>query len=119
MDLPGPCRLAPISQPAADALRAWADEAATAGATAWPKWSKQVEAARQFAARIVGAAPEEIALVPNTTAGISLVAEGFPWQPGDNVVAPAEFAFIQKPLTPVLLTTKIREVLARPAEPEL
>ena len=24
--------------------------------------------------------------MPNTTAGINLVAEGFPWQAGDNVV---------------------------------
>ena len=37
---------------------------------------------------MIDAQPEEIALVPNTTAGINLVAEGFPWQPGDNVVLP-------------------------------
>jgi selenocysteine lyase/cysteine desulfurase len=34
--------------------------------------------------------PEEIALTHNTTAGINLVAEGFPWQPGDNVVTLAD-----------------------------
>ena len=34
--------------------------------------------------------PEEIALVGNTTAGINLVAEGFPWQAGDNVVTRAD-----------------------------
>ena len=82
--------VAPISQPAAEALRTWTDEGANSGATVWPKWGQQVEIARQLAAQIVGAGPEEIALIPNTTAGISLVAEGFPWQPGDNVVAPAD-----------------------------
>ena len=41
---------------------------------------------------------EEIALVPNTAAGINLVAEGFPWQPGDNVVLPEnEFPSNQYP----------------------
>jgi selenocysteine lyase/cysteine desulfurase len=35
-------------------------------------------------------AAEDIAFVPNTTAGIGLIAEGFPWQPGDNVVLAAE-----------------------------
>ena len=27
-------------------------------------------------------------MVPNTTTGINLVAEGWPWKPGDNVVSP-------------------------------
>jgi selenocysteine lyase/cysteine desulfurase len=45
-----------------------------------------VEQIRATAAAMFGAEPEEIALVHNTTTGISLVAEGFPWQRGDNVV---------------------------------
>jgi len=39
---------------------------------------------------MIGAETAEIALVPNTTAGINLVAEGFPWRPGDNVVTRAD-----------------------------
>jgi selenocysteine lyase/cysteine desulfurase len=34
----------------------------------------------------MGAQLDELALVRNTTEGIGLVAEGFPWQAGDNVV---------------------------------
>jgi selenocysteine lyase/cysteine desulfurase len=33
---------------------------------------------------------DDVYFVPNTTHGISVVAEGFPWQPGDNVVLAAE-----------------------------
>src|SRR6185312_12236011 len=33
---------------------------------------------------------DEIALVENTTTGISLVAEGLDWRPGDNVVTLAD-----------------------------
>lgn len=35
---------------------------------------------------MLGADTDEIALVHNTSEGVNLVAEGFPWQPGDNVV---------------------------------
>jgi selenocysteine lyase/cysteine desulfurase len=39
---------------------------------------------------MIGAHADEIALVGNTTAGISLVAEGIDWRPGDNVVTLAD-----------------------------
>ena len=35
---------------------------------------------------MINADPDEIAFIGNTTAGIGLVAEGFPWSDGDNVV---------------------------------
>jgi selenocysteine lyase/cysteine desulfurase len=81
--------VAPICGPAKDALLAWSDEAARDGDTAWPKWAQQAECARQLAAEMISASTNEIALVTNTTAGINLVAEGFPWRQGDNVVIPA------------------------------
>jgi len=45
-----------------------------------------VEEIRQLSATLIGADEDEIAFVQNTTAGISLVAEGFPWEKGDNIV---------------------------------
>jgi len=39
---------------------------------------------------MIGAENAEIGLLRNTTEGIGLVAEGFPWQSGDNVVLPAD-----------------------------
>lgn len=78
--------VAPLPEPTRGAMAAWLDEAAKEGDVPWQSWSGQVEATRLAAATLVGAAAEEIALVPNTTTGIGLVAEGFPWQPGDNVV---------------------------------
>jgi selenocysteine lyase/cysteine desulfurase len=57
-----------------------------------------MEEVRGAAARLIGAAPAEVALVPNTTTGISLVAEGYPWKDGDNVVTLAnEFPSNQYP----------------------
>jgi selenocysteine lyase/cysteine desulfurase len=81
--------VAPISGPAREAIARWSQEAAETGAAAWSRWAKAAEETRAVAADILGAQRSEIALVPNTTSGITLVAEGYPWQSGDNVVVPA------------------------------
>ncbi|MEX2026707.1 MAG: aminotransferase class V-fold PLP-dependent enzyme [Pirellulaceae bacterium] len=78
--------VAPLPQPARQAISTWLDEAAEEGDTIWPRWAKRMESLRGTAAAMIHADPAEIALVPNTTTGITLVAEGFPWQSGDNVV---------------------------------
>ena len=82
--------VAPISIPVGEAIRRWLDEASLQGDTCWPRWSQGLRTTRSTAARLIGAEVEEIALVPNTTAGINLVAEGLDWQPGDNVVTLAD-----------------------------
>ena len=82
--------VAPISGPAQRALSQWAEQSAKIGETAWPQWSRRLEEVRQSAATMVSADAEEIGLVRNTTEGIGIVAEGYPWQIGDNVVVPAD-----------------------------
>lgn len=84
--------VAPLPTPAAEAIGRWADQAVHEGDTVWPAWSQGLETVRATVAGILDADPAEIALVSNTTSGISLVAEGFPWREGDNlVVAGNEF----------------------------
>lgn len=80
--------VAPLCRSSAAAIARYADEAATLGDTVWPRWAHAVEQLRTVAAHMINAAEDEIALVPNTTFGINLVAEGFPWRAGDNVVVP-------------------------------
>lgn len=81
--------VAPLASPVRDVFHAWADEMSLNGATGWGAWRKRVETTRRSAAALLGAGIEEIALVRNTTEGLGLIAEGFPWKPGDNVVVPA------------------------------
>jgi len=78
--------VAPLSGPAKDAIVRWSQQAAEQGDTIWPEWAKNVEKIRRCAASLIGADARQVALVPNTTAGINLVAEGFPWKEGDNVI---------------------------------
>jgi selenocysteine lyase/cysteine desulfurase len=78
--------VAPLPQGSRDTITRWVDQAATAGDTVWPSWHQGVEGCRTLAARMLHADPAEVALVHSTSEGIGLVAEGYPWQPGDNVV---------------------------------
>ena len=82
--------VAPLSGPARDAMTAWADDLAANGDAHWPMWAARLEHVRRQGAKLLHCKADETALVRNTTEGIGLVAEGFPWQPGDNVVTLAD-----------------------------
>ncbi len=78
--------VAPISRPAADALRLFADQAESI-AYVDAGWYKRAEQVKRAAARLINAeSHREIAFIPNTSSGLSLVANGLDFQPGDNVV---------------------------------
>jgi cysteine desulfurase / selenocysteine lyase len=78
--------VAALSGPAQTAIARWLKEAAEEGDANWLEWDKGVQGCRVSAAKMVRAIPAEIALVPNTTWGITLVAEGLDWRAGDNVI---------------------------------
>src|SRR5947209_19622669 len=82
--------VAPLPAPSTEAMIAWTREAAALGGAGWLKWKARREALRERAAHLVGAGADEIGLVRSTTEGINLVAEGFPWEAGDNVVTLAD-----------------------------
>lgn len=90
--------VAPLPTPTREAIGKWLEQATLEGDTVWPEWAARLEEVRATAARLINAQPAEIGLVPNTTTGIGLVAEGYPWQAGDNVVTLAnEFPSNQYP----------------------
>ena len=61
--------VAPISGPAAEVLRNWLSEAVEEGDTKWLDWARQLSDTREASAQLIGADLNDIALVPNTTAG--------------------------------------------------
>ncbi|WP_395820615.1 aminotransferase class V-fold PLP-dependent enzyme [Archangium minus] len=77
--------VSPTSQRVATAMREWVDDLLLHGVRFERGWEARTENARGLAARMIGAAPEEIALVRNTSHGLGLVAEGLDWRPGDEV----------------------------------
>ncbi|MGE0722844.1 MAG: aminotransferase class V-fold PLP-dependent enzyme [Alphaproteobacteria bacterium] len=70
------------------AMAEWmADVNATGGETSFSM--AEIEKTRRTVAETFGAPPECVALIKNTTEGIAVVAGGFPWREGDNVVISA------------------------------
>lgn len=79
----------PIPTRSHQRMSRWLDEALRDGDGRWMEWQQQFESTRTLAAALIHADRDEIGLVPNTSYGINVISEGYPWQPGDNVVMPA------------------------------
>lgn len=82
--------VSPLPAPAAAAITQWTQQASQDGSLCWPQWDLELDEMRRSIAEMLHASVTEIALVHNTTEGVNLVAEGFPWQTGDNVVTLAD-----------------------------
>jgi selenocysteine lyase/cysteine desulfurase len=80
--------VAPLPRVAFQAGRT-ADEAwMLDGGEAFGAYAAHTEVVRASAARLLGASPDEVAFVKNTTEGLGFVAGGLHWRPGDRVVIP-------------------------------
>jgi selenocysteine lyase/cysteine desulfurase len=75
---------------ACNVLAEWAYDMGRHGVTRSGHWWQRVDEARAVMGRLLNADPLDVAFVKNTSEGVGFVAEGFPWQPGDNVVTAAE-----------------------------
>jgi selenocysteine lyase/cysteine desulfurase len=79
--------VAPLSRPAAEAMKWLADDALRYGSFNYDKWLDAYAGLRAAAARLINATSEEIALMKNTSEGISTIANGLDWHAGDTMVA--------------------------------
>jgi cysteine desulfurase/selenocysteine lyase len=82
--------VAPLTGRAQKAMTDWAADMAENGHVHESHWVKRVEEVRRLAGQLLNADALDIAFVKNTSEGIGIVAEGFPWRPGDNMVTAAE-----------------------------
>jgi cysteine desulfurase/selenocysteine lyase len=78
--------VAPWPRRAGDAAHAFAEDNVLHGSLNYPGWTETEDALRTTVAGLIGAGPEDIAFLKNTSEGLSVVAHGFPWATGDNVV---------------------------------
>jgi cysteine desulfurase/selenocysteine lyase len=79
--------VAPLCKPAADAMQWLTADALNFGSLHYDKWMAAYEGVRRAASTMINCSPREIALVKNTSEGISMVAAGLQWRAGDKVVA--------------------------------
>ncbi len=82
--------VAPLTLRAQNALTEYAADLAENGDVNERRWVERVEHVRGLFGRLLGCDPLDIAFIKNTSEGVGIVAEGFPWQAGDNVVIAAE-----------------------------
>ena len=79
--------VSPLPARVADAMTAHVQNVRERGAADWRRWYGMIESTRGKFARFIGAQPDEVAFLPNTSWGLNLVAQSFPWTQGDNVVS--------------------------------
>jgi cysteine desulfurase/selenocysteine lyase len=78
--------VAPTSLRVKNAIEKFLGESAEGGAFYYPKWAQRISEIRSACARLINAGPDELAFVKSTSHGLSIVAEGLDWKPGDNVL---------------------------------
>lgn len=81
-------RVAPLPERVRKIVMAFIDDATRHGTAHYENWMLELEQTRKNFATLINANINEIAFVKNTSEGISIVANGFGWKPGDNVVIP-------------------------------
>ncbi|HZQ52043.1 MAG TPA: aminotransferase class V-fold PLP-dependent enzyme [Bryobacteraceae bacterium] len=79
--------VAPLCRRASDAMKQLAEDACSFGSLHYDEWLEAYEGLRRAAARLLNASRDEIAIVKNTSEGISTIALGLDWKPGDRIVA--------------------------------
>lgn len=85
--------VAPWPTRTAQAVVRFAEENCQRGARDYPRWLQAEQTLRMQLAELIRApGADDIALLKNTSEGLSVIAHGFPWQSGDNlVIAQEEF----------------------------
>ena len=79
--------VAPWPKRTQQAISEFATENITTGATNYPVWLEKEEHLREQLKQLVNApSVDDIALQKNTSEGLSAIAYGIDWQPGDNIV---------------------------------
>lgn len=81
--------VSPLPTPTRDGMAQMLDGVSNHGRGKFEEWEHIVASTRGAAARLVNAEPDQIAFLRNTSEGLSVIANGFPWQAGDNIVSAA------------------------------
>jgi len=85
--------ICPLPRPVAEAMRGRIGDQEASGDLHYQDWSQHALTCRHLGAQLIGCTPEDITLVRSTSDGLSLIAEGLDWRPGDEVlVGEEEFA---------------------------
>src|SRR5436190_6776707 len=72
--------------PTIEAIQSQLKDVTSNGSVHYRDWIAVKERARKLAAEMIGARPEQLAFMRNTSDGLSTIANGLRWRAGDNLV---------------------------------
>ena len=78
--------VSPLPRPTLQAVEGQLKDVQQNGSVNFLDWLSAKEDARRLLAGLLGARPDQVAFVRNTSDALSTVANGFNWRPGDNIV---------------------------------
>lgn len=78
--------IGPMYAPAAEAARTFLDAQVREGVLMAPRYAHVLDDFRSAAAAMLEVQPDDVAYVSNTAEGVSLIANGYPFEAGDQVV---------------------------------
>jgi selenocysteine lyase/cysteine desulfurase len=81
------CGIAPLYSGALQRERELAEAQCRTGALVYSRYDATLESLRQAAADVLKTAATNLAFVKNTSEGINLIASGYPFRPGDQVIS--------------------------------
>jgi cysteine desulfurase/selenocysteine lyase len=81
-------RVAPLPERVRKRVTAFVDDTTRFGTVHYETWILELERTRKNFAQLINSDIDEVAFIKNTSKGISIIANRFDWQPGDNVVIP-------------------------------
>lgn len=80
---------APVSRPVRQAMDVFLEDRAGRNINNYEAFRPVVDRTRERAARLLGCTPARVAFTANTSAALSILAEGLAWQEGDRLAVPA------------------------------
>ena len=78
--------ISPLPRRTAQAMRTLTEDVERSGLKNYGRWMETAAGLRSAAAWLMGCGSDEIAITKNTSEGLSFVANGLNWRPGDVVV---------------------------------
>jgi selenocysteine lyase/cysteine desulfurase len=85
--------VAPAATRVRDAVDAWVGDLVDHGMDHLADWLRREREIRALAAKLLGAAADEITFVRSTSHGLGMFAEGVAWRPGDEVAVCTELEY--------------------------
>jgi selenocysteine lyase/cysteine desulfurase len=80
----------PLPSSVAEAMRQRITEQEETGHEKHREWRNNLLSCRHLGSQLIGCQPDDVSIVHSTSEGLSLIAEGLEWEPGDEVLVGSE-----------------------------